>query len=323
MRRLTSLVLLLLLPRLPAEDRAWLRTVDTPGEGRELQTALRRYDLPKHPGRSVTLLGVSHIGSRAYYEGIQERLDAAGLVLYEGIGGDRPEFRNATAADYKDAGLQADLAAALGLQFQLAAIRYNRPHFRNSDVGPVELLALFQGDDPDALDAESLEKLQALLAAMQNEGPLSQALSALLDQIGEHPGRARSLRWSLAEILGALDGDLSRSAAVPPDMRRLMEGLLQGRNNVVLRDLRALLANENGPKDIVIFYGAAHMHDLEVRLVEEFEAEPQPTEWLPAFRGSLRGSGLSAVETTALRWFTQEQVRVMKLLKATQPPSDK
>ncbi len=295
----------------------WLQTVDAPLQSRELRTAERRYRLPMHPGRTVTLLSVAHIGTPAYYEGIQARLDAADLVLYEGIDGGSTEFRNAEPSDIEaEGGLQADLATALGLRFQLAAIRYNRPHFRNSDLGAIELLALFHGED--ATDGQARKRLEALLASMRSEGPLSQMMRALLLQIPENPGRVRGLRWSLAEVLGSLEGDLSGNPALPPDLRRLFAVLLKRRNDVVLADVREVLQTaERGQRDIVVFYGAAHMHDLAERLVAEHGAREEALEWRAAFRGGLAGSGLGRLERGLLEAFTREQIRALRPL----PPS--
>ncbi len=68
------------------EPVPYLRAVDDKDGGRILQVAARTLVSPKEDGPRVTLLGVSHLGDATYYEKIQKKLDAADLVLFEGVG---------------------------------------------------------------------------------------------------------------------------------------------------------------------------------------------------------------------------------------------
>ena len=70
-----------------------------------------------------------------------------------------------------------------------------------------------------------------------------------------------------------------------------MRVLLEDRNTIVFRDLRKVLKDKNPPKKIVVFYGAAHMPDLEKRLVEKLGFQPKRDDFglwrKPAKAGSL------------------------------------
>ena len=116
------------------EPASYLRVSGGPDGNRRLELASRTLASPEYKKLKVTLLGVSHVGDLSFYKSVQERLDAADLVLFEGVGwGDGPP----KAGSKKTSGvgeLQDSLAGSMGLVFQLKAIRYDRPHFRNSDM---------------------------------------------------------------------------------------------------------------------------------------------------------------------------------------------
>ncbi len=313
--KLLCLPLLLLILPLQAQ---YLRVVERPGGFRELQVASRELRLEAHPGVTVELLGVSHIGSKRYYESIQERLEAADVVLYEGIDGDRPEFREGKVdqEEGNNANLQKNLATALGLAFQLDAIDYNQEHFKNSDLSAFELFALFQGENPDGLDEAGRKRLEQLMQQMQGQGMGAVVMQNLLQQVQQHPRWRRALRWSLAGILGAVQGDVSEYAGLPEDMRQLMHVLIDRRNEVVLKDLAALLAKADpeGEQRILLFYGAAHMMDIEAQLSKQYGVSEAEATWLPAFRGSVERSGLGRLEKMSLTFFTEQQIQTLRLV---------
>lgn len=65
------------------DDQAWT-TSRTESDGREaLETATRTFTRDGAP--SITLVGVAHIGTADYYQGVQAILDAHDLVLYESV----------------------------------------------------------------------------------------------------------------------------------------------------------------------------------------------------------------------------------------------
>ena len=74
------------------------------------------------------------------------------------------------------------------------------------------------------------------------------------------------------------------AAGVPDDWNtrdtKDFEVLLERRNDVVLEDLELLLIGEPDVGRIAVFYGAAHMADLEARLTKELGLEAVVTSWL-------------------------------------------
>ena len=94
-----------------------------------------------------------------------------------------------------------------------------------------------------------------------------------------------------------------------PDMEKFMKVLLEDRNTIVFRDLRKVLKGKNPPKSIVVFYGAAHMPDLEKRLVEKLGFQPKGDDWLVAFGVNPTKAGLSGFEVGLVRKMIRMQIQ--------------
>lgn len=290
----------------------YLRLVDGRGGDRVLEIASQSFRFPDREAPVVTLLGVAHIGMASFYEEIQRRLNAADLVLFEGVGGDDPMFRHADPEGPLAEGMQARLARATGLEFQLFALDYSPEHFVNSDLSVGELLGLF-GAGEEGGEGRMLQTM----AMLEGSGLSGQVMLALLSTMELRPALSRGFRWALVEILGNVPANLSEAPGVPEDIRELMEVLLDRRNDRVLEDVARVLKRKHPPREILIFYGAAHMADLEDRLVAQHGLIPAgDREWLPAMRGNLNRSGLSAVEKGILRNFVRQQVRTMQRMTA-------
>ncbi|MBN2506301.1 MAG: hypothetical protein JXQ71_06370, partial [Verrucomicrobia bacterium] len=146
--------------RRPDPEPAPYMRVACPDAGTvELQIAVRRFGPARGGGPVVWLAGASHIGDPGYYAALQRHLDAQALVLYEGVKElndttPSPARPGAKEADGRGGGggggseddsLQAGLARALGLVFQLDALDYSRPACRNSDLSVTQIQALLTG----------------------------------------------------------------------------------------------------------------------------------------------------------------------------------
>ena len=290
-----------------------MRVVDGPGGTRTLEIAVRSFVQEEDPGLKLSFVGVTHIGTGRYYEQLQERLDAADLVLFEGVGGDMPEFREADPEEVGD-GIQPALARALGLEYQLFAIDYTRKHFVNSDMTPLEFFAILAGEDVRTLSEEGQKRLMETMAALQGEGLGGQMLRMMMAQVEANPVYRGGLSWAMVEILGTLQGDITQMQGLPPDMQEMMEILIRQRNDVVVRDVADVFARETPPKHVMIFYGAAHMHDLEERIVAAHGLKEVDTQWLPAFSGNLEASGIGRTQRRLFQWFVDQQLQTMRMM---------
>ena len=304
----------------------------------ELQVAVRKLVPTDGVGPVIWLTGASHIGETNYYAQLQKHLDAQALVLFEGVHAGRKGTATNTVALEKTPGnsppvakkeaaapepaakpagsasLQKDLAESLGLVFQLEAINYTGGNFRNSDLSVAELRELMDKDDEPAAPDSPKEKrkneaFEQLLKAMDGNSMFGTLLKAGFRLVGGNPKLQAMTKLALIEALGGIRGDISRMKSLPEDMQRLMEVLIQTRNDAVLRDLRVELKRAAPPASISIFYGAGHMDDLERRVRREFGYRAESDLWLPAFTVDYAKAGLSVIEATLLRAMVQRQMQ--------------
>ncbi|PAW79708.1 MAG: hypothetical protein B9S33_18955 [Pedosphaera sp. Tous-C6FEB] len=304
----------------------------------ELQVAARKLVPTNGIGPVIWLTGASHIGETNYYQQLQRHLDAQKLVLFEGIHAGRktspstnaapaegkPSPSPAAAPAAERGSLQADLAKSLGLVFQLQAVDYTRAHFRNSDLSVQQLRELMDKDDEPALPESPKEKrkneaLEGLLKAMEGNSFLGTLLKAGFKLVSDNPKLQAMAKLGLIEALGNIRGDLSRMRSLPEDMQRLLEVLIQSRNDEVLKDLRTELKRTEPVASISIFYGAGHMEDLERRIRREFGYRADSDLWLSAFTVDYAKAGLNLLEATLLRSMVQKQMQELLPLEREGP----
>lgn len=278
-----------------------------------LQIAIRTLMIPETRHR-IELVGVSHIGTQAYYEELQKDLNEADVVLFEGVDGDRPEFRAAREQAPEHSTLQANLARALGLVFQLHHIDYSPDHFINSDLSSRQLMALFDGEDLPEEEEEAKVQLEHLMETMEQTTATGQVGAAVLEFLQGRPGWSRGMRWAMVNTLGSVQGNVARYAGIPESMRVFMEVLIDRRNDAVIEDIQEQLARVEPGGTIAVFYGAAHMHDFHDRLVSEFGATELEVEWRNAFCGNLQRSGLNLIQKQVVEWFVLQQVRTLEIM---------
>ena len=190
-------------------------------------------------------------------------------------------------------GMQAEIASALGLDFQLHALDYDRPGWVLADMTDSELRS---GADELGVDtAPLLEGLSGggLTARM---GRMLLMLIRLADFISGNQVRD-IVKVVLVESL-ANPAALDMAGAGMAGMDGLMELILHERNIVALECLDETLARSPGTS-IALFYGAAHMPGLAEGLVERgWKAVDRPS-WLPAIEVDLIASQVDP-ETMAM-----------------------
>ena len=162
-------------PAAASATLSFLRTADAPEQSRALQTASIEYRPTTGAGPSIWLVGVAHLGTREYFQALQQRLDRATVVLYEGVG--ISDVKKGPGAATDGNGVQAALANALGLSFQLDVIDYRRPNFLNSDLHVPELQDEVRKHSSDGAPAPSEDTLNQLMDALQGTGVTGGALN--------------------------------------------------------------------------------------------------------------------------------------------------
>ena len=282
----------------------------------ELQVAVRQF-LPQTPSQPVVwLVGVSHVGESNYYARLQRLLNANDLVLFEGVT-DRAsraaKRKNFERSDEDLGSLQNTMAESLGLTFQLDSIDYERPNFRNSDLTIEEIAQLIAKEGrPGGKPSKTAQEFQNLLEMMQGDSLVAAIVGAGMKLIGSNPKLQAMMKLMMIEVLGRFEGDMSQFQGLPPEWQRLIEILVHARNEAVLKDLRAEIGKRAPPKSIAIFYGAAHMEDMQRRLTSELHYLPGREEWVPAFSVDLAKNQITDAELKFVQSVVDWQMQALQ-----------
>ena len=258
------------------EQSKYLRLVrDKAGTVTALETAIVRF-LPRNSDKktpAVDLIGAVHIADHGYFEKLNREFENYDVVLYEMVA---PEGTKIAPGKHNPnnplSAMQVGMGVALGLEYQLHVIRYDRKNFVHADMSPEGFLKSLK-DRNESLVDEALRAAGYALASKADSatGDDFQLLLALFDK-----NRARGLKRVMAkQQLEDVEGMLSA-----------MEGpkgstLIGERNKAALAVLRKQL--EAGKEKIAIFYGAGHMPNMAQRLSDDFNLVRSETRWLTAW----------------------------------------
>jgi hypothetical protein len=296
----------------------------------QLQIALRKFAPAHGSGPTIWLASVMHVGEQDYYHALQRFLDTQTVVLYEGINteahphhvrkvalDDEPAQHSApTAAGAKGGySMQSTLARSLGLVFQLEAIDYDRDNFLNSDLSVAQIERIMAGNRPVGPPGQKSSgngSFDTLMQIMDGSSFLGSLFKMGLEIIATSPKLQAVAKLTMIEAIGQLKGDMSDVQGLPPDWKQLIKVLIQARNKNLLADLEVEMKRVPRSGSIAVFYGAAHMDDLEKHVTGELHYRPVEERWLTAISVDMRRSGISPVEAQFLRGLIQGQVKEMK-----------
>jgi len=225
-------------------------------------------------GISVDLVSAIHIGDQAYYAELNDRFTDYDALLYELVA---PAGIDISEQVAKRKGLlsktQVTLTRILDLSFQLDEIDYTRPNFVHADLSPSEFRQSMEERD------ESLYVyFWRVFFASINEyakDPLGlrdmQMLSSMITS-GQDDSLKTMMAYEMTNIDAVQDilGEDSDSAIVG------------ARNERAIEVLRSQL--DSGARRVGIFYGVAHMPDLEERLLNELGLSYAETIWVDAWQ---------------------------------------
>lgn len=240
-----------------AEPTDFIRFVEAES-GDSLQTALVRYQ--RDDGVQVDLVGAVHVADRAYFDELNRRFTAYDVVLYELVGGPHPgkkELR-AGAADERFAWLerlQETLRRSLELEGQLDCIDYGAANFLHADLS-TEAFFESQQERQESFLGLWLKALQAQKAAA---GERPQPGLAVLLRILFSGDSATEMKRLIGREFDGLEPVLAGVEAGGGTT------LVGERNRHALEVTQREVAN--GRRRLAIFYGAAHLPDLEKRLL--------------------------------------------------------
>lgn len=222
----------------------------------QFQTSVVRYK--NSAGVEVDLISAVHVGDTRYYKELERQFRKYDAMLYEMIKPKGVVPRPGGSGGWVGI-LQRAMKNALDLDFQLDAIDYRAGNFVHADL------------DPKTFSRLQREKGESIFSLL-----LKSAMRAFEQQA---TGRAKSSEVQMAELLAALtSADSARSlkyllAQELVNLEQVISGFEgDGEESVILteRNKHAFRVFEQqvkaGKKRLGIFYGAAHMPDLEERL---------------------------------------------------------
>lgn len=305
-------------PAAIAEDavelRSYTRFVET-DESAQLETAIARYK--NADGIEVDLIGAVHIGDKAYYEKLNELFKTYDVVLYEMVGDpERIEQLTAPVEENVDAPpsepaepkpgdpvpadpddvlpvdeakqapekkpsthpimvLQNTMKNMLKLDHQVSQVDYSCKNFVHADMSA------------KTFDSEKEKKGETFLLMMIRS--YKQQFKMMAE--GEAAGQvdiftmlSNMLKYDAATGLKLTFG---RALEDTESMIGGLEGekgsvILTERNKFALGVLRKTL-DTTDHKKIAIFYGAAHLPDMDERMLSEFKFERTGLDWLTAW----------------------------------------
>lgn len=316
-------------PPATSAPEPYVRIVSSDSNHVALEIAAREFRPSRRSEPVVWLTGVAHIGESNYYAALQAQLDAQDLVLFEGVGAAEaqqatnteqsttaerspepagPADKGKESSDGNRASLQSAMASALGLVFQLDAIDYSRPNFRNSDLSISQLRQLMAQEETSSAKPGASQSFEDLLGLMEGNSWFDWLVQASLRFLGSNPKFQALGRLALIDLLGQLQGDPSRLEGLPPELKELLEVLLQRRNEKVIEDLKAQLPNLGRHGSIAVFFGTGHMPDLEKRLRTQLRYHPAQDRWFTVFDVDLAKSQISPSERAFIDDFVKWQL---------------
>ena len=241
---------------------------------RALQMSIVSY-VPANDDRilNVDLVSAIHIGDPSYYAELNDRFRDYDVLLYElvapqdAVASSRLEKRKGFLS-----GAQIGMTKLLDLSFQLDEIKYDQANFVHADLTPSELRQSMD-DRGESLYVYFWRIFFASLDEYAKD-PLGlkdwEVLSVMLDS--EQGGSLKTiLAYEMANIDQVQDilGEDSDSAVIGARNQRAVD--------VLQKEI------DSGAKHIGVFYGVAHMPDLEERLLNQVGLVYDKTTWLDAW----------------------------------------
>lgn len=222
----------------------------------------------------VDLISAVHVGDKSYYESLNSLFKNYDAVLYELVAPEGTKVSDKSAGEGKSmlSALQHGMKNVLGLTFQLDEVDYDAENFVHADISPDDFVK--------SMD-EKGESFLSMFLRMWLVGMQQQATN---------PNAINDMDLIFAMFSNNREAKLKQLVAVQfiemdPVMNALegKEGstILTTRNLKALKVLREQL--DKGHKKLAIFYGAAHMPEMEELLITDFNFKPVKTDWVNAW----------------------------------------
>jgi len=268
----SAAMLLLLVDSARADNPTeFIRVAEDDGRARALQLGIVTY---VGSGISVDLVGAIHIGDPSYYSALNDVFTRYDVLLYEMVA---PDDMDVGQIVDRRKGLlsstQTSMANMLDLSFQLDEIDYEPGNFVRADLTPGEFSAAMAARD-ESFYTYFWRIVFASIAEYRRD-PLGLAnwkmLSSMVTDRDDMSFKT-SLAYQLTDF-GAMQeifGDDADSTIVGARNERAIEVLQE--------------QIDAGAEHIGIFFGVAHMPDLEMKLLDNIGLTYEKTVWIDAWQ---------------------------------------
>jgi hypothetical protein len=260
-----------------ATPSKFIRLQKTDDLAMKLEAACVTYTLPG--GKKVSLIGAVHVADEGYYQKLNERFKKHDALLYELVG----EPVSERGSDLRSKDPKNDAASFLGaaqqsmkhgldLAHQMEHIDYRAPNFVHADLSWNEFTQSMEKRDENVIGLMLRSAFGNLVS--QTKANQTEDMALALDLVSGKQDEYAIKRFFAVQ--------LERSMGIMPGMENNEKGtaLIGARNDQALKVLDEQLAL--GKKNCGIFYGAAHMPDMESKLRKR-GAKVLKTEWLTAW----------------------------------------
>lgn len=236
------------------------------GEVTSLDTGVVRYEKKGTSSVTIDLIGVIHIGDRAYYNGLNNLFKDYDALCYELVAkkGTRiPRGGRKENEQHPLAMIQKFAKSFLQLEHQLDVVNYQAENFVHADMSPQQMakamakrgdnqLTVALGVFADVIRKQNLQQ-QKPATERSKQMTLEELLNLLLD-----PAGPKKIKRYLALQFGDPD-----AVNMGPTIEQL---LIIDRNTEAMKVVKQQI--EKGHDNIGLFYGAAHMPDFHERLLK-------------------------------------------------------
>jgi hypothetical protein len=240
-----------------------------------LQTSIVRYTSTKNAeyAATVDLIGAVHVGEREYYAELNKKFKHYDAVLFELVA---PEGFQVPDGGKLESGsgvgmLQNMLKDVLGLEFQLDQVNYAAKNFVHADMSPEEFSKSMKdrGESFLKMFLRMMGQSMAIQSKRSNSSSDIKLMFALIrrDHVTIKQIFAEQFE-DMESTMAALNGEDGST-------------IITERNKKALATLTKEL--KGGKKKLAIFYGAAHLPDMEQRLIKEFGLKKQKVDWITAW----------------------------------------
>jgi hypothetical protein len=242
-----------------------------------LQTAVVTYESPQQV--QVDLVGAVHIADKAYFDGLNTRFKTYDAVLYELVG--PPMEERGKVPPSKDGQnlvwvgqMQAVMKDVLKLHGQLEGIDYQAKNFVHADMN-MKQFTNTQETKKESFLTLYLKAVQAQKSANAKKGLDSDTAGlVMLLKVFTAKDSSSGLKRMIAQEFDSVEDIMAGVEAGDGTV------LVGERNRVALEVMDKQIAA--GKRRLAIFYGAAHLADMEERLLKKGFKRTQ-TEWLKAW----------------------------------------